>query len=140
MHAITDNGPTEYVLSMPHWSSCTDVYIVSGAALLEQGGELVELVGRDARLPTFYRFKSHPKITADGVQNIYVYLQDTKKTEMKNFYEYVKEMKLPVGTQAGVRTAGRRRFVWKQSGAPSNLTRVSTIVAWGLRSSTRCMG
>ena len=72
-------------------------------------GVPVELPGRDARLPHYYRQDSHPLLRGFvGVKNVYVYLQDTSPEAMLQYYDFVKHQVFPTGTEAGISAAGKQ--------------------------------
>ena len=70
-------------------------------------GTLVQMDGRDERLPQYFRFDSHPLLAhVQGVRNVYIYLQDTRPSAMSEYYDYVKEQEFPDGTKTALDQAG----------------------------------
>ena len=53
-----------------------------------QGGTLIELRGRNPKLPVFFRFDIHALVPANVAKNIYVYWADTSNNGNLSMYDF----------------------------------------------------
>ena len=63
------------------------------------GGTLIELRGRNPKLPVFFRFDIHALVPANVAKNIYVYWADTSDNGNLSTYNFLKALNFPDGTE-----------------------------------------
>ena len=71
-----------------------------------QGGTLIELRGRNPKLPVFFRFDIHALVPANVAKNIYVYWADTSENGNLSTYDFLEALDFPDGTEEMVDRAG----------------------------------
>ena len=70
------------------------------------GGTLIELCGRNPKLPVFFRFDIHTLVPANVAKNIYVYWADTSNNSNLSMYNFLEALDFPDGTEEMVDRAG----------------------------------
>ena len=70
------------------------------------GGTLIELRGRNPKLPIFFRFDIHALIPANVAKNIYIYWADTSDNGNLSMYDFLEALDFLDGTGGVVSRAG----------------------------------
>ena len=71
-----------------------------------RGGTLIELRGRNPKLPFFFRFGIHSLVPANVSKNIYVYWSDTSENGNLSTYDFLEALDFLDGTEEMVDRAG----------------------------------
>ncbi|KAM5536165.1 hypothetical protein V8D89_010175 [Ganoderma adspersum] len=74
------------------------------------GGTLIELRGRNPKLPVFFHFDFHVLVPANVAKNIYVYWADTSDNSNLSTYDFLEALDFPDGTEEMVDRAGHLKL------------------------------
>ncbi|KAM5530367.1 hypothetical protein V8D89_015968 [Ganoderma adspersum] len=74
------------------------------------GGTLIELRGRNPKLPVFFRFDFHALVPANVAKNIYIYWADTSDNGNLSTYDFLEALDFPDGAKEMVDRAGHLKL------------------------------